>query len=87
MVFSTYNIIQLLLLATLVIFGIYYIYTEFFGRNYEPLIWKQQLNNGTIGEELYKASKKYSDKDRFFNFWFQTERLRQYNIKGEHRRY
>lgn len=82
MVFSTYNIIQLLLLATLVIFGIYYIYTEFFGRNYEPLIWKQQLNNGKIGEELYKASKKYADKDRFFNFWFQTERLRQYNIKG-----
>lgn len=82
MVLSTYNIIQLLLLTTLVIFGIYYIYTEFFRRNYEPLIWKQQLNNGKIGEELYKASKKYSDKDRFFNFWFQTERLKQYNIKG-----
>jgi len=81
---STYNIIQLLLLISLVFFGIYYIYTEFFGRNYEPLIWKQKVKHGKISSELFKASKKYGDKDRFFNFWFQTERLKQNNIKGSY---
>jgi len=81
---STFNIIQLLLIITLIFFGIYYIYTEFFGRNYEPLIWKQKVKQGMISSELFKASKKYSDKDRFFNFWFQTERLKQNNIKGSY---
>lgn len=82
MEFSFYDIIQLLLLAVLVIFGFYYLYTEFFGRNYEPLIWKQQLKQGKISDELLKASKKYPDKDRFFNFWFHIERLKQNNING-----
>lgn len=79
---TTFNIIQLLLVASLIIFGIYYIYTEFFGRSYEPLIWKNLLQQGKIDKELFKASKKYPDKDRFFSFWFQVERLKQSNIKG-----
>ncbi len=82
MEFTTFNIIQLLLVASLIIFGIYYLYTEFFGRNYEPLIWKNLLLQGKVDKELFKASKKYPDKDRFFNFWFQVERLKQSNIKG-----
>jgi len=82
MEFTTYNIIQLLLLAALIIFGFYYVYSEFFGRNYEPLIWKQNVKDRKVSQKLFNASKKYADKDRFFNFWFQVERLRQNNIKG-----
>ncbi len=82
MEFSTFNIIQYSLIAALIVFGIYYFYTEFFGRSYEPLIWKDLLQKGKIDKELFKASRKYPDKDRFFNFWFQVERLKQSKIKG-----
>jgi O-methyltransferase len=79
---SIFNIIQLFLLAILVIFGIYYFYSELFGRNYEPLIWKEEVRKGNISTELFKASKQYSDKNRFFNFWFQVKRLKDNNIDG-----
>ncbi|PLX10495.1 MAG: hypothetical protein C0598_10225 [Marinilabiliales bacterium] len=79
---TAYDIVQLVLVLALIIFGIYYAFTEFFGRNYEPKIWKENINKKLISEGLVKASKKYKDKNRFFNFWFQTQRLNEKNIEG-----
>ncbi len=79
---STYNIIQLLLLTILIAFMIYYAYTVFFGRNYQPLLWKDKLKKGLVSGDLKKLEKKYKDKDRFFNFWYQIERLRSNNVVG-----
>jgi O-methyltransferase len=79
---STYNIIQLILVLVLLIFGIYYVISEFFGRSYEPAIWKHKLSKGLIDSKLFKASKKYKDKNRFFNFWFQTQRLDERRVEG-----
>lgn len=79
---SIFNTIQILLLLILIVFGIYYFYSEFLSRNYEPLIWKEQIRKGNISKELFSASKKYPDKNRFFNFWFQIKRLKDNNIDG-----
>jgi O-methyltransferase len=79
---TLFDSIQFFLLAVLIVFGVYYFYTEFFGRNYEPLVWKNLLREGKIDEGLFKASKNYKDKSRFFNFWFQVERLKSENIQG-----
>ncbi len=79
---STYDIIQLALVFVLLIFGIYYVISEFFGRSYEPAIWKYNLGKNLIDNALFKASKKYKDKGRFFNFWFQTQRLDERRIQG-----
>jgi O-methyltransferase len=76
------NIIQLALLAILLGYFIYYIFTILFGRSYEPLVWKVALKKGMITKELKKAEKKYKDKDRFFNFWFQVNRLKKENVQG-----
>lgn len=79
---STFNIIQLILLTILIGYIIYYVYTVFFGKDYQPLIWKTQVNNNEIPKELIKLERKYKDKDRFFNFWFQVERLKKNKIEG-----
>lgn len=53
-----------------------------FNKSYQPLIWKKQVDKSMITKDLKKAEKKYSDHNRFFNFWFQVERLKQNNIPG-----
>jgi len=79
---TLFDTIQFFLLAVLVLFGIYYVYSEFFGRAYEPLVWKNLQKEGKIESDLFEASKKYKDKNRFFNFWFQVERLKKENVQG-----
>jgi len=79
---SAYNIVQLVLVLALVVFGIYYAFTEFFGRNYEPKVWKELQNKNLLSSDLIKASRRYKDKSRFFNFWFQTQRLDEKQIEG-----
>lgn len=53
-----------------------------FGKSYQPLSWKAELKTGSISKELKKAEKKYPDHTRFFNFWFQVERLKKANVPG-----
>ena len=79
---SFFNLVQIILTSILVVYGIYFLYFEFFNRNYEPLIWKEALKSELISKDLFKTSKKYKDKERFFNFWYQVERLKENNIKG-----
>jgi len=79
---TLFDSIQFFLITILIVFGVYYLYIEFFGRNYEPLVWKNLLKEGKIDTELFKASKTYKDKSRFFNFWFQVERLKNENVQG-----
>ncbi len=79
---STINIIQLILLVILVSYVLYYVYTVFYEKNYQPLIWKKLHKEKKLSDDLIKAEKKYKDKDRFFNFWYQTERLKKFNISG-----
>ncbi|MAE08984.1 MAG: methyltransferase [Bacteroidetes bacterium] len=79
---SLFNIIQLGLLAVLLAYFFYYVYTMLFDKSYQPLVWKAQLQKGLISKELKHAEKKYSDHNRFFNFWFQVERLKNANVAG-----
>ncbi len=79
---NTFNIIQLVLLAILLGYFLYYLYTIFFNQTYQPLLWKTQLKKGIVTKELIHAEKKYSDHNRFFNFWFQVERLKKANVPG-----
>ncbi|MBC8319416.1 MAG: class I SAM-dependent methyltransferase [Bacteroidetes bacterium] len=79
---DTFNIIQLGLLAVLLGYFLYYVYTLLFSKSYQPLIWKSKLKKGMISQELHKAERKYMDKARFFNFWFQVERLKKDKVLG-----
>ncbi len=73
---NIYQIIQSILLAIIFAYLVYYVYTWLFEKNYQPKLWKQYLKEHKISKALLAAEKKYKDKNRFFNFWFQVERLK-----------
>ena len=80
---SIFQIIQFILIAVILLYLLYYVYTLFFDKNYQPRAWKVALKSGSISPELKKAEQKYPDKERFFNFWFQIERLKKDKIPGD----
>lgn len=61
---------------------IYYAWTVFFGKSYQPLIWKESVKKNKVTKELIILERKYKDKDRFYNFWYQVNRLQRNNIQG-----
>lgn len=75
-----FQLIQLILLIIIFAYLLYYVYTLLFDKNYQPKAWKKVLKEGEISKDLKSAENKYRDKVRFFNFWFQVERLK--NISG-----
>ena len=79
---STYTIIQVGLLLILVSYGIYYAYSLFSSKSYQPKEYKNKIHSGHVSIKLKKAESKYGDKTRFFNFWFQVERLKKENVQG-----
>ncbi len=80
---TLYQIVQLVLIAIILIYLLYYVYTVLFDKRYQPKAWVAADKKGSLSKELKRLEKKYPDKVRFFNFWFQVERLRQENVKGD----
>jgi O-methyltransferase len=60
-----------------------YAWGVMFDRHYQPLQWEFARKQGTIDPELAKLEKGYPDKVRFFNWWFQVERLRKDGVPGD----
>ena len=40
------------------------------------------MKESAVSPSLYKAERRYRDKVRFYNFWFQIERLKKENVPG-----
>lgn len=72
----------LLIMIVLVIF-IRYMWDVFFDRNYQPAGWQEAVKVGRVAKTLRRLEKNYPDKVRFFNWWFQVERLRRENVQGD----
>ncbi len=79
---SLFQIVEAVVLLVILFYLIYYVYTILFDKTYQPKAWQHALKNGKISRELKKAEKNYPDKVRFFNFWFQVERLKNEKIEG-----
>ena len=79
---SLVNSIQLILLAALLLFALYYVYDTFFGKNYQPRLWKQQMKAGHISKSLQKSESRYKDSIRFFTWWFAVEQIKKQNVPG-----
>jgi len=79
---SLYQIVQVVLIFIILIYLVYYVYTVIFNKNYQPKAWQYAVKSGYISKELRKQEKKYPDEVRFYNFWFQIERLKKDNIEG-----
>jgi O-methyltransferase len=51
-------------------------------KSYFPEQWLHMLKKKKLPETLINIEKHYNDKVRFYNFWFQIERLKKENVKG-----
>ena len=79
---SLFQIVQAVILLIILFYLIYYVYTVLFDTHYQPKAWQDAVKKKKIVKELRKAERNYPDKVRFFNFWFQTERLKKDHVEG-----
>jgi O-methyltransferase len=69
--------------ALVLILLLRYVWGIFFDKNYFPVEWKNACDEGRVSGELIRLEKNYSDKVRFFNWWFQVERLKRDGVPGD----
>jgi len=79
---TAYQIVQFILIGIILVYLIYYVYTILFDKKYQPKAWLDAVKKGHVSKRLQKLEKNYPDKVRFFNFWFQAERLKKENVEG-----
>ena len=48
----------------------------------KPNKWEKEILSNTVSKKLKKIERTYRDKVRFYNFWFQIERLKRMKIEG-----
>jgi O-methyltransferase len=80
---SVFLIISIALVALVVVLLARYAWGIFFDTNYRPVEWENARREGRISKELLKLEKNYPDKVRFFNWWFQIERLKRDGVPGD----
>ncbi len=79
---SLFQVINYTLVLILIILFIRYIWIVYFSRDREPVQWTYALKNGQVSPLLKKMKRAYADKIRFFNWWFQVERLKIDQVAG-----
>ncbi len=79
---NTIETVQIILLAALLLYALYYAYETFFGKTHQPRLWKQHLKDGIISKGLQKAESRYKDNIRFYTWWFMVEQLKKQKIQG-----
>ena len=77
-----FQLINLVIILIVLVFLIRYAWDLFFSKGYSPVEWEHDCKIGRISKKLLKLKKNYPDKIRFFNWWFQVERLKRDNIPG-----
>lgn len=80
---SAFQIVQAILVGILLFYLIYYVYSVLFDKKYQPKAYLEEEKKGKISAQLKKIERNYPDKVRFFNFWFQVERLKKEKIEGD----
>lgn len=77
-----FQIVQLVIILIILVFLIRYLWGIYFDTDYQPAAWKHAIKSRTLSTDIIRAEKQTSDKVRFFNFWFQVERIRKEGIPG-----
>ena len=80
---SVFLIISIALIALVLVLLVRYAWGIFFDAGYRPVEWENDRKGGRISVELLKLERDYPDKVRFFNWWFQIERLKRDGVPGD----
>ena len=78
-----FQIISSILVLLVLILLVRYAWGIFFDKNYYPVEWEYQRKKGLIAGELIRLEHNYPDKVRFFNWWFQAERIKRDGVPGD----
>jgi O-methyltransferase len=77
-----FQLINLGIILVILVFLVRYAWDLFFGKGYSPTEWEHARKSGGVSRKLVKLEKNYPDKVRFFNWWFQVERLKKDGVPG-----
>jgi O-methyltransferase len=80
---TLFNLISAALVLVVIILLVRYAWGIFFDKNYAPVEWEHAVKNGLISTEMIRLERNYPDKVRFFNWWFQIERLKRDGVPGD----
>ncbi|MCX6306736.1 MAG: class I SAM-dependent methyltransferase [Bacteroidetes bacterium] len=79
---SIFQIVNYLLILILLVLFIRYLWIQYVVRDDEPVQWQYAVKNKLIPSPLKRIKRGYPDKVRFFNWWFQVERLKNEHVPG-----
>jgi len=79
---STIQFISLALILILFFLGFKIMETSWSYNISKPYKWENAVKEGLVSKELIKIERTYRDKVRFYNFWFQIERLKKNKVPG-----
>jgi O-methyltransferase len=79
---SIFQIVNITLILILLVLFIRYLWIVFIIRDDQPLQWQHAVKSGLIAQRLKRLKRGYPDKVRFFNWWFQAERLKREQVPG-----
>jgi O-methyltransferase len=79
----TINIISLILLFIFSLIVYKYLETFWSYKVYKPYLWEEAVKQGRISKKLKSLERTYYDKIRLYSMWFQIERIKRENIKGD----
>lgn len=81
------NLIINIISGALLLVLLFYVYKYFEGywsfKLNKPFKWEDAVKNNLVSSNLKTLERNYYDKIRFYNFWFQIERLKKENIQGD----
>jgi O-methyltransferase len=80
---SAFQILNFGIILIVLVIVARYAWGVMFDRHYQPVQWEYARKQGLIGAELLRLEKSYPDKVRFFNWWFQVERLKKDGVPGD----
>jgi O-methyltransferase len=80
---NLFQLISAVLVLLVLILLARYAWGIFFDSNYRPVEWDNAIKKGLISNELIRLEHNYPDKVRFFNWWFQIERLKRDGVPGD----
>ena len=73
---SVIQFISLALIVILFLLGFKIMETSWSYKISKPYKWETAVKEGLVSKELMKIERSYRDKVRFYNVWFQVERLK-----------
>lgn len=83
MPFTWFQLLNFVIILVVLIIMVRYAWGMVSDDHYAPAWWQHEKKAGRIPKELLKTEKRYPDKVRFFNWWFQVERIKREKIPGD----